>query len=404
MRELASRLRGAWGAGEPVALATVVSTFRSAPRDPGASMLVTAQGEVVGSVSGGCVEGALYETGREVLETGAPRLERYGVSDDDAFSVGLTCGGTLEIFVERVSPREFPELGGVLADMEAGRPVAVATVVDHPDAAQRGRRAVLRPEDPGPGCEALGAPSPGNPVSGGLAPAFSFGWEDERAEHAVLQDARALLEAGRSGILEYSPAGERQGPGQRIFVSSFAPRDRMIIFGAIDFAAALAEIGAFLGYCVTVCDARPVFATAERFPHAEEVVVQWPDEYLRQEKEAGRIDGSTVLCVLTHEAKFDVPVLQEALSGPPLGYIGVMGSRRTHEERLRRLGEAGLREEQLERLSSPIGLDLGGRTPAETAVSIAAEIVASRRGGSGLPLRERHGPIHRSAEVSELKG
>jgi xanthine dehydrogenase accessory factor len=168
----------------------------------------------------------------------------------------------------------------------------------------------------------------------------------------------------------------------------------MIVFGAIDFAAAVAKMGTFLGYQVTVCDARPVFATASRFPGADEVVVDWPHRYLREEVDAGRIDGRTVLCVLTHDPKFDVPLLEVALRLPEVGYIGAMGSRRTHEDRLKRLQEAGLTGAEIDRLSSPIGLDLGARTPEETAVSIAAEIVALRWGGNGNRLAERDGPIH----------
>jgi xanthine dehydrogenase accessory factor len=180
----------------------------------------------------------------------------------------------------------------------------------------------------------------------------------------------------------------------RVFVWAFAPAPRMLVFGAIDFAAAVARIGTFLGYRVTVCDARPVFATASRFPDAAEVVVAWPHRYLRQEAEAGRVDARTVLCVLTHDPKFDVPLLEVALRLPEVAYVGAMGSRRTHDDRLTRLREAGLTDPELARLSSPIGLDLGARTPEETAVSIAAEIIALRWGGHGDRLAEMAGRIH----------
>ena len=179
-----------------------------------------------------------------------------------------------------------------------------------------------------------------------------------------------------------------------MFVESFAPPPRMIVFGAIDFAAAVAKMGNFLGYRVTVCDARPVFATASRFPGANEVVVEWPHRYLAAEAAAGRIDARTVITVLTHDPKFDVPVLEVALRLPEVGYIGAMGSRRTHDDRLERLREAGLTEAELARMSSPIGLDLGARTPEETAVSIAAEMIAQHWGGGGVRLAEREGPIH----------
>ncbi|MGB2923277.1 MAG: XdhC family protein, partial [Mycobacterium sp.] len=198
-------------------------------------------------------------------------------------------------------------------------------------------------------------------------------------------------------VLSYGADGQRQDAGMEVFVASHAPRPRMLVFGAIDFAAALAQQGAFLGYRVTVCDARPVFATAARFPAAEDVVVEWPDRYLAEQAEQGAIDGRTAICVLTHDPKFDVPVLEVALRLPEVGYLGVMGSRRTHEDRLRRMRDAGLTDTELARLASPIGLDLGARTPEETAVSIAAEIIARRWGGGGLPLTDVEGRIHHEA-------
>jgi xanthine dehydrogenase accessory factor len=168
----------------------------------------------------------------------------------------------------------------------------------------------------------------------------------------------------------------------------------MLVFGAIDFAAAVARVGGFLGYYVTVCDARPVFATKTRFPGADEVIVKWPHDYLQNEVDEGRIDSRTVIAVLTHDPKFDVPLLEVALRLPEVAYIGAMGSRRTHENRLERLREAGLTDDELARMSSPIGLDLGARTPEETAVSIAAEIIALRWGGAGERLAATAGPIH----------
>ncbi len=187
----------------------------------------------------------------------------------------------------------------------------------------------------------------------------------------------------------------------RVFVWAFAPAPRMLVFGAIDFAAAVARVGEFLGYHVTVCDARPVFATTTRFPHADEVVVKWPHKYLTAEVEEGRIDRRTVICVLTHDPKFDVPVLEVALRLPEVAYVGAMGSRRTHDDRLARLREAGVSEEEIARLSSPIGLDLGARTPEETAVSIAAEIIAGRWGGTGDRLSTTAGRIHEHSAALE---
>jgi len=372
VREVLPQLLEWWREGRPVGMGTVVATWRSAPRPAGASMLVGPDGEAVGSVSGGCVEGAVYELAQEVVASGAPALQRYGVSDDDAFAVGLTCGGILDVFVERVDPATFPQLAEVAEDVDAGRPVAVATLVEHPDASRVGARLVVRPE--------------GEPVAGTLG--------SGRFDDAVADDVRGLLASGRTETLVYGPDGERRGEGARVFVASYAPRPRMIVFGAIDFAAALARIGSFLGYRVTVCDARPVFATRSRFPEADEVVVQWPHRYLEAEAAAGRVDGRTVLAVLTHDPKFDVPVLQVALRLPEVGYVGAMGSRRTHTDRLERLREAGMGDQELARLSSPIGLDLGARTPEETAVSIAAEVIARSWGGGGEPLSETEGAIH----------
>ncbi len=215
-----------------------------------------------------------------------------------------------------------------------------------------------------------------------------------RLDDAVRDDARGLLDAGRNAMLHYGVDGQRRGEGLDVFVESFAPPPRMIVFGAIDFAAAVAKIGSFLGFRVTVCDARPVFATASRFPGANEVVVEWPHRYLKAEAEAGRIDRRTALCVLTHDPKFDVPLLEVALRLPEVGYIGAMGSRRTHDDRIARLREAGVTDAEIARMSSPIGLDLGARTPEETAVSIAAEMIALHWGGAGARLAEREGPIH----------
>jgi xanthine dehydrogenase accessory factor len=372
VRDVLDDLVGWWQAGETVGMGTVVGTWRSAPRPPGASMLVGPDGTAVGSVSGGCVEGAVYEEARDAVESGRPTLQRYGVSDDDAFAVGLTCGGILDVYVEPVSRESFPELGEIAASVGRHEPVAVVTVVKGPDD-RLGRRLVLWPDR----------------SSGTLGLA--------RLDDAVAADARGMLAAGRTGMLHFGHDGERRGDDLELFVSSFAPPARMVVFGAIDFAAAVARVGSFLGYRVTVCDARPVFATNRRFPDADEVVVEWPHRYLQAEVDGGRIDERTVLCVLTHDPKFDVPLLEVALR-LPVAYVGAMGSRRTHEERLDRLREAGLTDAELARLSSPIGLDLGARTPEETAVSIAAEIIAGRWGGSGERLTGADGPIHRTAD------
>jgi xanthine dehydrogenase accessory factor len=398
MRDILGRITRWWEAGETFGLATVVRTFRSAPRDPGAALAVLAGapvgaidsaasacsvdfsgfsgGDVVGSVSGGCVEGAVYELSLEVCQSGIAALQTYGVSDDDAFAVGLTCGGILDIFVERVNRDSFPELGEIAAAVERGEPVAVATVVSGPG--QVGARRVI--------WAGTGGADQTDGWHYGASGTLGAG---ERLDAAVDDDARGMLAQGQTGMRRYGARGERRGDDLSVFVNSFAPPPRMLVFGAIDFAAAVARTGKFLGYRVTVCDARKVFATPSRFPDADEVIVDWPHRFLASTE----VDARTVICVLTHDPKFDVPLLEVALR-TPAGYIGAMGSRRTHEDRLVRLREAGLTEEELARLRSPIGLDLGARTPEETAVSIAAELIQLRWGGSGRPLTATEGRIH----------
>jgi xanthine dehydrogenase accessory factor len=368
MRDLMSHLRSWWDSDATFALATVVSVRGSAPRQPGASMAVGVDGETVGSVSGGCVEGAVYELATEVLATGQPVLQTYGISDEDAFAVGLTCGGILDILVRPVDHRSMPCFDGVAASIAAEEPVALATVISG-EATVAAQLAVW-----------------GERVEGSLGA--------EGLDAAVTDDARGLLAQGQTGVRHYGPNGERRQDEVAVFVESFAPPPRMLVFGAIDFAAAVARIGKYLGYRVTVCDARPVFATQKRFPDADEVVCDWPHRYLSSTV----VDERSVITVLTHDPKFDVPLLEVALR-TPAAYIGAMGSRRTHDDRLARLRELGMTDDEVGRLRSPIGLDLGARTPEETAVSIAAEIIGLRWGGSGQPLAETAGTIHHASHI-----
>jgi xanthine dehydrogenase accessory factor len=380
VRDILDAISKWWDAGQTFGLATVVRTFRSAPREPGAAMAVSADGEALGSVSGGCVEGAVYELASEVRQSGQAVLQTYGISDDDAFAVGLTCGGIIDILVEPVSQESFPQLGEVAAAIRDGAPVAVATVIEGPG--QVGARRVIWPAADEPVAADPGQPASRRGSHGTLG-------SGDRLDQAVDDDARGMLAQGLTGVRRYGPEGERRRDDLAVFVHSFAPPPRMLVFGAIDFAAAVARAGKFLGYRVTVCDARPVFSTRARFPDADEVVTDWPHRYL-----AGQtVDERTVICVLTHDPKFDVPLLEVALRTPAT-YIGAMGSRRTHDDRLARLREAGLSEEELARLRSPIGLDLGARTPEETAVAIAAELIQLRWGGSGRPLTSTTGRIH----------
>ncbi|MEV8532705.1 XdhC/CoxI family protein [Streptomyces sp. NPDC051211] len=368
MLDIAEELNRWVEQGRDFAVATVVAVGGSAPRQPGAALAVDGEGTAIGSVSGGCVEGAVYELCRQALEDGETVLERFGYSDDDAFAVGLTCGGIIDILVTPVlaGSQERAVFEASLAAAAAGEPAAVARIAAGP--AELTGRAVLVRGDSG--------------YEGG------FGGHPE-LDRAIAEEARAMLDAGRTGVLEMGADGRLCGEPLKVLVESSVPAPRMIVFGAIDFASALVRIGKFLGYHVTLCDARPVFATKARFPEADEIVVDWPHRYL----ESTQVDGRTVLCVLTHDAKFDVPLLEMALR-LPVAYVGAMGSRRTHEDRNKRLREVGITEIELARLRSPIGLDLGARSPEETALSIAAEIVANRRGGTGAALTGAHTPIH----------
>ncbi|MFB6938797.1 XdhC family protein [Streptomyces chartreusis] len=377
MLDIAEELHRWVEQGRDFAVATVVAVGGSAPRQPGAALAVDADGTAIGSVSGGCVEGAVYELCQQALQDGETVLERFGYSDEDAFAVGLTCGGIIDILVTPVRAQDpaRPVLAAALAAASAGEAAAVARIVSGPlDLV--GRALLVRPD---------------GGYDGG------FGGHPE-LDRTVAAEAGAFLDAGRTGTLEIGEQGSRCGAPLTVLVESSVPAPRMIVFGAIDFASALVRIGKFLNYHVTVCDARPVFATRTRFPEADEIVVEWPHKYL----ERTEVDARSVLCVLTHDAKFDVPLLQLALR-LPVAYVGAMGSRRTHLDRNERLRQVGVTELELARLRSPIGLDLGARTPEETALSIASEIVAGRRGGSGVSLTGAHTPIHHDA-TSEPAG
>ena len=362
MIELIAEIRNHAGDGDAFVVSTVVRTWNSAPRPAGSSMMVTGDGEVVGSVSGGCVEGALYDVSKSVLADGKSAYSTYGVSDDEAFAVGLTCGGTIEVFTERIRMND-EWVSELLRNRGESEGFAIATVVRGD--AWVGTHLVISPTG------------------------FVGSTGSERLDGAIFDDALGMVANGNSGLLRYGIDGQRLETEIEVFVNSSAPKARLIIFGAIDFAAALSRLGKFLGYHVTVCDARSIFATRKRFPDADDVIVDWPHRYLSTQK----VDSRTVIAVLTHDPKFDVPVLKIALESSA-GYVGAMGSRRTHRDRVARLREEGVSPESIARLHSPIGLDLGSRTPEETALSIAAEIVKYRWGGTGLPLRESEGPIH----------
>ncbi|MBM9506955.1 XdhC family protein [Actinacidiphila acididurans] len=372
MLDIAEDLHRWCGQGRPFAVATVTAVGGSAPRQPGAALAVDGEGRAVGSVSGGCVEGAVYELCRDALSGDGPAVavERFGWSADDAFAVGLTCGGEIEVLVQRIDPARRPELARALAAAATHQAAAVARITAGP-ADLLGLALLVRPD-------------------GGYEGTLG----DRERDATAAAETAAMLAAGRTGTLVIGADGSRCGVPLTLLVESSVPPPRMLVYGAVDFAAALTRAAAFIGYRVTVCDARPVFATPARFPAADEVLVDWPHRHLEREAAAGRLDGRTAVCVLTHDTKFDVPLLERALR-LPLGYVGAMGSRRTHLDRLDRLRDAGLTTPDLSRLRSPIGLDLGARTPEETALSITAEIVALRYGGTGRPLRGAGRPIHR---------
>ncbi len=373
MRDILPTLREWLSTGGTVGLATVIEVRKSAPREPGAAMALNSDGAVIGSVSGGCVEGAVVEVAQRVITSGAPERVSYGISDEEAISVGLTCGGEIELFVEPVDVVKAEIVTAVAEAIATETPIAVATLVDGDGA--HGAKLAVRPEG------AVG----------------SLG--DVGLDTAVTADSLGMLEQASTGLRRYGRTGQRDLDEVTVFVESFAPRPRMYVFGAIDFAGAVARIGRFLGFHVTVCDAREVFATRKRFPDADEIVVDWPHRLL----ERSPVDARTAVCVLTHDPKFDIPVLEIALRSDA-GYVGAMGSRRTHDDRMERLRDRGLTDEELARLRSPIGLDIGSSTPEETAVSIAAELIAVRSGARGLPLRETEGPIHRYGRQPSVAG
>lgn len=371
MKEVLSDIERWRRDGLRVATARVVGVEGSGPRDPGATMAVNERGEVAGSVSGGCVEGAVVTEALAALESGGARRRTYGYSDDEAFAVGLTCGGTVHVLVDPALPEVYEELRDALV---AEAPVALATVVEAEGGIEGLRLgASMLVRDDGTSSGTLGV---------------------DELDAVVRRDGAGALASGLSSTRHYGPRGEARQREVSVFFEVFAPPPRMVIFGAVDFTAALAKVAKILGYRVVVCDARPVFATKARFPMADEVVAERPERYL------GAIGTSLgprdAVCVLTHDPKFDVPALVAALQ-TAAGYLGAMGARRTHEDRVARLREAGVSDEALARVMSPIGLDIGARTPEETAVAICAEIIARRTGKPAPSLRDRTGPIHDAA-------
>ncbi len=357
MHELLGQIRRLQEAGERVAVATLVDVLRSAPRDPGAVMAITSAGTLLGSISGGCVEAALAQEAAAVLRDGNPRLVEYGLSDADAQAVGLSCGGTLSVLIEALDTAETAALERRLASEDL-----VAEAIRLDESGRANRLYILE-----------------DSVVGSLGNA--------RLDDVVAVEVRASIAGDATEIRMFGDEGEPHGD-VRIFIHRALPKPRMYIFGAIDFAHAMVRVAKLLGYEVTLCDARPAFATPERFPEADRVVVAWPDDFLRESP----VDERTAIVALTHDEKFDIPLIRAALQ-TRAGYIGVMGSRRTNERRMAQLRDLGLSAGDLARLNAPIGLDLGARTPEETAIAIAAEIVALRHGREGGRLTAGSGPV-----------
>jgi xanthine dehydrogenase accessory factor len=339
--------------GQAVALATVIQTWGSAPREVGAKMAMTAGAEIAGSVSGGCVEGATFEAASEVLATGQPQLLHFGVADDTAWEVGLACGGTIEVFVEPLKDEWFAALR---ASLLAERPVVTVTVVRGPGNLL-GRKFLLAGEDSAP----QGA------LGGG-------------ADEPALAAARAALAEGKS---RRAPLALPAGAEAEIFVEVSLPSPTLIIVGGVHIAIALASLAKTLGYRTVVVDPRKSFGTETRFPHVDQLIQAWPDEALAQ---VG-LNRATAVAMLTHDPKLDDPGLRVALPSSAF-YVGALGSQKTQARRRERLLAEGLTEAQLNRLYGPIGLDLGARTPEEVALAVMAEVVAARNGRNGAAKRK----------------
>jgi xanthine dehydrogenase accessory factor len=344
MREILKDLERWLQEGKQVALATVVSVWGSGPRQPGSKMAISSTGEIAGSVSGGCVEGAVVERALDVLETGRPELVRFGISDEQAWEVGLTCGGAIEIYVEPSGPESRAELDRALKrSIEDEDLVALATVIEGPGT---GDRMLLWPTG-----ESLG----------GLGAT-----EAETLAHELAVELFSTFKARRTRV-------ETADGEVGLFVEVHPPRPTVIIVGAVHIAIPLVGTLTTLGFRTVVVDPRSAFATEERFRHADRIITEWPEEAFRQ---IG-LNESSYVAVLAHDLKIELPALTAALASPAR-YVGVLGSRKTHAKRVQALVDAGVGTGEIARLHAPIGLDLGGRNPEEVALSIAAEIVAAR--------------------------
>ena len=362
MKELLPTLR-AWRAdGAEIGRAIVVRTFGSAPRPEGAVLLMTGDGRIAGSVSGGCVEGAAAEEIERARADGRERVIRYGISDEQAWDVGLACGGTIDVLVQPSVPE-----AAVVAAEEAARDAGAAVVTRLPADAPTAEFGAHEPGDGAPPEPPLVVHDDGR-LDGSL--------ESAEQDAALVAVALEALERGTARTVELG--------GRQLFVEPYPVRPRLVVVGAVQAAMSLVAYARELGWATVVVDGRAAFATPERFPDVDRLVVGWPDE-VADEIGLGPHDA---VAVLTHDVKFDEPAIVEALRRG-CRYVGAVGSRKTQAERRARLLAAGVGERELDRLRGPIGLDLGGRAPAETALAIMAEIVATRYGASGRPMRDR---------------
>lgn len=384
-------------AGQPYAVATIVAARGSVPLPVGTSMLVAGSGDVLGSLSGGCVEGAVVALAQEAMDDGGTRHGTFGYSAADAFTAGLTCGGELEIHIEPTGGGRGIQLRQALeqlASVPPGVPVALVRRLG----TGGGAVIILDPDT----FTAAGSPQVATLLGTAAKPDLDSG----RVDHSGSALLESLLRSGGTGLLHLGADGTcHTGPGPAalageaitLLVESRLAPPRMLVFGANDFGAALIPAGKLLGYQVTLVDARPAFTAQARFAGADEVVTAWPHQYLEEEAAAGRLDRRALACVLSHDPKFDIPLLVTALA-LDLAYVGAMGSRRSHLQRVEDLLTAGVPPERIAQLHSPIGLDLGAVTPAEVAVSVTAELIASRsQRPACTPLRDTSGPIHQPA-------
>jgi xanthine dehydrogenase accessory factor len=363
MQELVETLEGWRAEGAEVGRAVVVRTFGSSPRPAGAVLLVAADGRIAGSVSGGCVEGAAAEEVLATLRQGRQRVIRYGISDEQAWDVGLACGGTIDVLVSPAVPEAAESAA---RDARDGRGDGEAVVTRLP--------ADAPPSVPGPAVPGFGD-APSDPLTVDVDGRLTGTLGDSHADEALVQASRACLLAGLSRTVEIG--------GLQLFIEAYPARPRLVVVGAVEIARTLVRLASELGYETVVIDGRPAFATPARFPDADRLVLDWPAE-AADEIGLGPADA---VAILTHDVKFDEPAIIASLARR-CRYVGAVGSRRTQAERRARLLAAGVPPADLDRLHGPIGLDLGGRLPAETALAIMAEVVAERRGGGGRPMRD----------------